>query len=70
MAKQRITVGCRVDHDELNQIDAIAEDMGQSRAEWLYALIYRELHGTDLNTVKGLTARVSALESRLARLAR
>ncbi|MBD2019206.1 hypothetical protein H6F43_03280 [Leptolyngbya sp. FACHB-36] len=68
--KRNQTIGCRVSDDELSQVDSIIQETGQSRAEWLYALVYRELHGTSPNTVRGLLDRVEAIELRLARLAR
>lgn len=68
MRKQ--TIGCRVTDKELSQIDTIAQETGQSRAEWLYSLVRRELTGIDTTTVNGLVERISAIESRLARLAK
>lgn len=70
MAKQPHTIGCRVTPSELSQIDTIIQETGQSRAEWLYSLVHRELTGKEFTTVKGLVDRVAALENRLARLAR
>lgn len=68
--RQPYTISCRVNQDQLNQIDAIVQETGQSRAEWIYALVHRELTGEEFTTVKGLVDRVAALENRLARLAR
>ena len=70
MVKQPRTIGCRVSDDELSKVDSIIRETGQSRAEWLYALVHRELTGSSPNTVHGLLDRVAAIESRLARLAR
>jgi hypothetical protein len=66
--KQPHTISCRVSQDDLAQIDTIVQETGQSRAAWFYALVHRELTGTELTTVRGLVDRVAALESRLAKM--
>lgn len=66
----KTTIGCRITDDQVDKIDEIIRETGQSRAEWLYSLIHRELTGTEVNTVRGLVARVCEIEARLARLAK
>jgi hypothetical protein len=68
MTRQPHTIGCRVSGDELSQIESIIQATGQSRAEWLYGLIHREITGTDYTTVRGLAARIAAIEQRLSKL--
>lgn len=70
MLRQPYTISCRINQDELNQVDAIIQETGQSRADWLYGLVHRELTGTEHTTVRGLVDRVAAIETRLARLTR
>jgi hypothetical protein len=66
----KITIGCRVTTDELHQIDGIAAEIGQSRAEWLHNLVREALGQTPVDTVRSLGTRVKAIEDRLSRLAR
>jgi hypothetical protein len=65
-----VTLSCRVSPDQIDAIDAVIAEMGQSRAEWLYALVHRELTGQSLETVRGLCDRVAAVELKLAKVFR
>lgn len=68
MRTEKPTIGCRITQKEMNQIDEVIEQTGESRSQWLYNLIRQELGQKPLETVKGMSDRISALERRFARL--
>lgn len=65
---ERPTLGCRVTKDEMKRIDELLGEIGQSRSDWLYQLIKQELGETDVQTVRGMSERIAALEKKLTKL--
>jgi hypothetical protein len=69
MKKIKPTIGTRLEPEELEQIDQICEELGESRSSWLYNLVREALGKTRVDTVRALSTRVAALERKLGRLA-
>ncbi|MBW4523390.1 MAG: hypothetical protein KME16_27440 [Scytolyngbya sp. HA4215-MV1] len=68
MKKIKPTIGTRLESDELEQIDRICEELGESRSSWLYNLIRESIGSGTVATVKSLSHRVAVLERKLSRL--
>jgi len=68
MKKIKPTIGTRLEPEELEQIDQICEELGESRSSWLYNLIRESIGVGTVATVKNLAHRVTALERKLSRL--
>jgi metal-responsive CopG/Arc/MetJ family transcriptional regulator len=69
MKTNKPTIATRIAADELAQIDAMIQEMGQSRSEWLYQIIREALGHSDAQTVQSMATRLAALERKLSRLA-
>ena len=65
--RNKLAIGTRIAAAELAKVDAIIQETGQSRAEWLNQLI-KEALGHDVPTVRSMAARLAMLETRLAML--
>ena len=65
--KTKPTIATRIAAAELAEIDALIQETGQSRSEWLNQLI-KEALGHDVPTVRSMAARLAMLETRLAML--
>ena len=65
--KTKPTIATRIAAAELAEIDALIQETGQSRSEWLHQLI-KEALGHDVPTVRSMAARLAMLETRLAML--
>ncbi|MBD2078951.1 ribbon-helix-helix protein, CopG family [Leptolyngbya sp. FACHB-17] len=69
MKTNKPTIAARIEVNEMQQIDALIQETGQSRSEWLHQLIKQELGQSNSQTVRSMGARIATLERKLARLA-
>lgn len=64
----RPTLSCRLESEKMQRLDQMLEEMGQSRSDWLYQLVSREMGEVDAQTVRSMSDRIAALEKKLTKL--